>query len=450
VKSLDIKENERRNTIIFFLLAFVLLFALNSLTPYVNDDLSYKEVYGTGKPVESLADIASSLVRHYFLWGGRVVGIAFTQLFLFIQPKAVFNVCNSVEYLIFIWLIAHVAIRSHKPTTRDYVFVFSLSWLSYFSWGDDFLWLNGSCVYLWPTVFTLLYILKTEDFLRDEKDGSMHAILMFLLGLLAGWSTENAGAAAAFFSLGHILYGKFMRKNKIPAFLIAGFIGCTIGFLFLILAPGNYVRLDGVSMHGYEKINIIVTWISRFFIFLGVFAYCNIPLLILNAVLLKKGKNIKSWILETNVLVYVLALLAGHNSMILSPEYPPRAMITATSYFMIVLLKYIDYQKDSGVIDGVRRKAEIVFLAIMLISLPFTFQEDYRIMKGVNGIDSILEEARANGETDVRIDSPKASIWNIHSVISPGRHYLSSNPEQWFNRLLSERHGLSSVADGKI
>ena len=105
------------------------------------------------------------------------------------------------------------------------------------------LWLIGSCNYLWGTTILLLFLLPFRlQFDSNKSSNSIFKIVyMFLFGILAGWTNENNAAALLTLIVLFACYRLF-NKQKLQAWNYSGFIGALIGFLMMILSPGNRIR----------------------------------------------------------------------------------------------------------------------------------------------------------------------------------------------------------------
>ena len=56
--------------------------------------------------------------------------------------------------------------------------------------GQNCIWLIGSCNYLWTMTFMLLFIYQ-YTFRSDEKNTILRIIIFFLFGIIVGWTNEN-------------------------------------------------------------------------------------------------------------------------------------------------------------------------------------------------------------------------------------------------------------------
>ena len=77
------------------------MFKLNTLTGYVVDD--YLK-YMAAVKIHTIGDMYQALERYYLTWSGRVWGEFFSLLFLS-MPKSIFNIANSVIYIVLLLLV---------------------------------------------------------------------------------------------------------------------------------------------------------------------------------------------------------------------------------------------------------------------------------------------------------------------------------------------------------
>ena len=106
----------------------------------------------------------------------------------------------------------------------------------------------GSTVYLWTITIMVWFLLPYHFSLRPTRtlaDSYLAAGAMFLLGILAGWGEENASLATIVAAAAVTLYSG--HKGQRYRWQIAGVAGSVLGFIALVAAPGNFVRVAEVS-----------------------------------------------------------------------------------------------------------------------------------------------------------------------------------------------------------
>ena len=102
--------------------------------------------------------------------------------------------------------------------------------------GQVFLWLDGSCNYSFTLLFQLLFIYLILNINKKNY------LLYLFISILAGMCNENSSLSLIVFLLLYIINNRDNLKVK-----IVSLVGLIMGYLFLFLAPGNYVRMETVS-----------------------------------------------------------------------------------------------------------------------------------------------------------------------------------------------------------
>nr|WP_308611901.1 DUF6056 family protein [uncultured Dialister sp.] len=124
------------------------------------------------------------------------------------------------------------------------------------------IWLSGACNYLWAMVLLLLFLIPyiRHYFTDGEVEyGSWLAPVMFLLGLAAGDTNENT---ICWIGLTGIFYlWKCYRYKTLRPWMIAGFIGLSLGYGLLVLAPENLVRLADDYKDKFTT-HVALIWLS--------------------------------------------------------------------------------------------------------------------------------------------------------------------------------------------
>lgn len=135
-----------------------LIFVLNCWTPLFADDYSYSFSRITGEPMSGFMDMVLSMYDHYMGWGGRILTHFLASIFIFL-PKWIFNILNTAVYLAFAWYLYKFAtIHSKEPQPVFYALVQLGLWFFLPRYGQNILWLIGSCNYLWAALFILAFI----------------------------------------------------------------------------------------------------------------------------------------------------------------------------------------------------------------------------------------------------------------------------------------------------
>lgn len=407
---------------LFWVLAIATLFGfillLNILTPMIADDYWYSFILGKdpNTRVTSLSDIIGSQITHYFWWGGRSIVHCIVQGLLMLPPF-VADLLNSIVFIIYISLIYYLIKGYTKHSLALFLFIFFSVWFLQPSVGDTILWMTGSGNYLWGTVLILFFILPFR-FYSGQKQASLksyiYACLFFLYGIIAGWTNENTGGAMIVLAI--LFIGLFyIKKWDIPKWAISGLTGAIIGYLFMILAPGNMVRA-GESMP-FD----IQVFAFRFIVHSSDLVYfCGIILLVYIFLFsLSEHKNFrftKMPLQQQTSIIFLVAMLASVYAMVLSPAFPPRAWFGTITFLIIgVGIIYVSLQDKLQYFLTTRN------ICILLLGIGFSFSS-YDALKDINICHQTMKEreilirnAKLNDETSIKVNRFRSYTKFTHS-----------------------------------
>ena len=87
-------------SIVLLGIILVSIFILSYLQPIYADDYNYAFIFGTSERISNFSDIFKSLGIFYNSWGGRVIPMFLSHLFLW-WGRGIFAICNTIVYFIF-------------------------------------------------------------------------------------------------------------------------------------------------------------------------------------------------------------------------------------------------------------------------------------------------------------------------------------------------------------
>lgn len=426
---------------------FLLMLVLNIFTPLIADDYTYSVHRVTKEPITSFWQILSSQYSHYFEWGGRSVVHTLAQLFLW-MGKPFFTFINTVAYLaLTLILYAHAVLgsdRKYQPAV--FLLIHLLIWFTVPVFGQTVLWLVGSCNYLWGSLIIFGFLLRYRIALTGSvRQGWWWIPLWFLFGVLAGWCNENTSGMAVMLTILFLILGK-LKGQKPAAWSFAGLAGVAIGFVVMILAPGNYVR----SEYFEESSNIIIRYLTRFerstdilmdemLVLCLVFVALYVVLLYSHATLTQK----------LTPLLYFLGSLACNYAMVLSPIYPARArfgvmvtLVTACLSCLVEVEKAWPRAAASKTF-GMGRWAVTGCLLFTFVFSYFTASGDlFTTWRMSVAREEYIESEKAAGNLNVQVSQivPETSYNPLY-----GLEDIQSDPEHWVNQAAARYFGLESI-----
>ncbi|WP_313886613.1 DUF3329 domain-containing protein [Enterococcus hulanensis] len=238
------KTKRKMGIILVFI--FIFMFIMNSMSPLVYDDYHYFV------KTSSIKTIFADEFHQYMNWTGRslvhLIFRFFTKL-----PKPFFNAYNSLMFTVLVYQSVYLAsVKKEKMKNNLFIktgVVFALFWLFIPCYHEVFLWMAGSINYLTAIVIMLSFILVYHKAIinnqiakRLKRTNCWKIIGVFFLGIAAGWCNENTSAGTLLIVIGYVLINVALKKRRIEGWMISGVLGNLIGFMFMILAPGNAVR----------------------------------------------------------------------------------------------------------------------------------------------------------------------------------------------------------------
>jgi hypothetical protein len=432
-------------------LVFAAVYLLNVLYPYWSDDLIYSFKWASpGKnsgPITGFRDILESQYLHYFLWGGRTVAHTLLQTLLW-WGKTYSDILNSLMFVIYtlsIYRIANLGAKK-KYNLRLFILTVLLVWFLQTSFRDTVIWLTGSLNYMWMTVFALLFIYPyCRLYLKETVTGSpLYAALMFLCGVIVGWSHENAFIAALLFVF-ITLFLLYRKKQEIPLWAKIGLAGLLLGAAFLLFAPGNQLRLaESIASHNrsefvFYRLCYGIYMVAYYFFYLGipaitaaagfyiVYKYCG-----------KAGTG------QYRVLacVFFASGAAVLFSMIASPVFYDRNMFGFVTFVIVgILLLYVNWNfKQPLIAKSVR--ILVPLLVLLALSQYFFVAKDARAIKRTaDARERQIEEQKRQGITNIVIKEKQPVLLTgfLH------KQELATDTAYWINRACANYYGVHTI-----
>ena len=379
---------------------FLVMLVFNWLTPLISDDYSYLLRFPTHDSVETFWDIVVSQYYHYMQWGGRTIAIGLNQLFLWLG-KWVFNLANAAAFTFTVWLCAKLAAGQKKLHPAFLLVVLALFFHFNPAFGAVNLWMCGSCVYLWPLMLGLVFLLPYRLQLdRDLSWGRGAAVGMFFAGVAAGWGNENTSGAVLLACLLLCVLSRLLL-GRTPLWQLTGAAGCLAGFLLLMCAPGQWVRMDRAGEDSRGFLTVLLTRVMNATHTLRLY---GLVLAILFAAvyfcLLLCRPSLRAALFPA--FWFVMGLAANY-ALILSPVYYVRSFYAVLAFWVIAtgsaLIGLAQHQPSLGKLpQGLLAGGLCVLLCFDLVEGGYDIL-NYSIMRQVRE-ETILTQV-AQGERDI-------------------------------------------------
>lgn len=409
---------------------FLFIFLLNVLTGYSGDDFGY------ARDNDNLIEAIQNEYYQYLNWGGRNVAHLTARIFLML-PKVVFNVLNSIVYVsVTLLMYGYMNFKKYRPDI--YLFIIVTCWLFFPQYGEAVFWITGACNYLWGLFWILLSLFPFARYLDDSNSGKNTSItflvMQTVISLLAGWCNENTSGGLILFMLFCLIYYKVVQGKTIRVWMVSSLVASIIGFLIMVLAPGNAIRTQVVIAEGTDvslayKMARITFAVEEYWLYLLI----AITILIIYYCCQKQiGKIILP-------IVYTMIAFAVAYALLLSPLISKRALFGATGFLIIAitsLISNLDVWKHKMTISII-----VTFLTwYCLFSLfgvcvaTITTYQEYSVQMG------IIEQAQHDGLENVIV--PEIEKRTVYSGFID---ILTDDPDYWTNRMARKYYGLDSL-----
>lgn len=456
-----------KKTAISFVGIFLFLFLFNNLTPmYFGDDYVYSfiwEGHSIYEPltenavrISSWKDLFDSQWLHYFTWSGRTVNHTLAQFFLW-KGKNVFNVFNALAGTV---LAAEVYWCINKGVITKDISAGMICWIFFLLWsftpafGTVFLWLDGSCNYLWPIVlltgFSIPYIKKYYSFPAKNEKRTWFCIFIFLFGTIAGWTNENTGCWIILVLLLFLVTHR--KKEGMENWMYFGLAGLMTGYALLMFSPGNMVRLyaeqNGHSWLTFERVK------GQFELFGFIFCYFQLFLwyFSLRSLFSLKKRTQENIALEKEVkIVKILCVIAfGMTAvMIFSPGFPPRSGFPGTVCLAIATGILLRIQNEYGIML-IQNKAKKFLIYMSLIYFGMTTVVAFSHYYGLhNYTENIIASAKQLETKEVVLNVSPLEDPSLAEHVMSGYHVaglgISEDVNEWKNVAFARYYGIKGI-----
>lgn len=445
-----IADAEKRKKTLFYLTvaaAGILILIFNVLTPMMTDDLFYSTAVSEAT---SFWDLVMQEYQQYMTWSGRSVSHLLLRCFLRMD-KMVFNVANSVVFVLLTLLIYWNVEHKKRYDTPIYILINLLLWIFGVVFRQTVLWETGAFNYLWGSTIIMSFITAYRYGLKhagELKAPALWAIFMPILGVLAGWCNENTsggGILMVWICLGIYLYEKRGEVKKIRLWMITGLIGQVTGFLFMILAPGNALRAATKEeehsgwfayLSRFQKITLAVR--NNFLILL-------IIGLLLFIIIRYQAESWKAvWNLSRYGILWAFVFLATCYALVLTPEPMPRAYFGAGIFLTTAVTNFF---VDVSAKEKIFASLKTGLIATMLLIMFFTYMDSganlARIYREYNERDIYLTQKAQEGVTDVTVPMLRP---DFETKYSDGYNSdIQEDPSYWINVAYASYYGFNTV-----
>ena len=427
---------QRTQNIIVLGCLYGIIFSLVYMSPLGMDDYIYAIQQNT------MLEAFRMELHQYLTWTGRSIAHLSLRFFLLLPRIVTILLMPAVFIAILLYTLAmiHGPGWREKTTIYQIFLLFTAFWFLVPKFGSVFFYMasfaNYALMLLLAFVFLYPYRALWEKKSTTDRHRFVTVLGMFLLGILAGWTNENTGLMVIFFSLiiiGYLLY----QKQKPPLWAYSGAFASIVGFLFLALAPGNYVRMANPDFAHWAAGSIGY----KFYIFFSRNIHINqiLIFLLVFLVLLLWWKK-REWLDVTkpyvqNSLLFLFVAAIGAFSLVAAPFQPNRILLSVTVFLFISIFSVVFYRFPHN------QKVALLAIGITCISVGynlFLFIENYQIQKERM---QILE--KAHNEKDIVWPPFKHS--NTYFFIGNDSDDIKEDPTYFINTFASKYYHVRSM-----
>lgn len=450
---IQIMRTERFKKTVFYVsiaVVFIMILAYNFFTPYLSDDLFYKMDVDQAN---SIWDLIKQQYEEYLTNSGRFIGQFNIRLSL-IGSKMIFNIINSIMFVLLALLIYYNIYGRKKHDTYLFIFIVCMIWRYSVEFGQTVLWLCGACNYLWGSVIILGFIsfYRSRLHAADMDHGAGTALICLIFGVAAGWCNENTSGGALLimmiFTAFTCVNRKREKKKIILPYMITAHLGVICGLAGMLLAPGITRRAEAMG----ENYSGILGYLSRFYKISMTVRELFFELLcffIIVTILAFICKN-KSLIVHKSF-PFIVAAIATSYALIMSPPPMDRAHFGAGVFLLIacvqsfVLVVYETDGKSSH--QELFTVGKYAVISILCLWLFFTYVENLvnlgRIYREENERIDIIQEAVANGENTVVVPQYRPAFENRYSNAHASD--MTPDPDYWINHFYRNYYKIGKV-----
>lgn len=221
-----------------YLLVFYLLNVITQSSVFLCGD---DYMYGTfGKD-----GIIKNIFSYYNTGNGRWL-VNIIDSFILKYDRYIYILINPLMICFVVILLSKIANKlahneKNKNTLKIAIILFSS--LNILMTREVIYWITGSMNYLFPAFMFLL----SYYFFLEIKDGNLKYIKIFpLVTFITGASVEQFGLMITGILTIEYL-NKIIKHKKFNKYEIIAYITCVIGLASIIIAPGNFVRVEDAS-----------------------------------------------------------------------------------------------------------------------------------------------------------------------------------------------------------
>lgn len=418
---------------------FIFFLILNILTPLCLDDYQYMYSWSDGSKITSISQIFSSMYAHGQVMNGRIFCHFWVQFFLLL-PKMIFNFLNAAVFTLLMYIGFHFVTWHCRCNSLYFLILTGFVWYYVPTFGQTNLWLDGSLNYLWALTMACLFLIVYWKLFTQYNESCKKAlkwqIPFYIFSFYAGGFTEMSSLTMMTGAVLFLFLVRCYHRNSIPRWSIISLACSILGFLFMLLQPGEQANrvVDNPSF---------ITFLNKFIVAVEQMHTFLYILLILWCILFAVSCYTK---IETDKLcssgVFFLMCLAANFFTIAGSSYPDRVMYPCTFYLILANCILI--------FSLIHTKHKIFSIALCAgYSMVFLFQiilGSYDVLRSYDiyhDRDSYIKQEVANGNLDIYVEiiRPRTK----YSVLYNTRDLGQESGDEFPNNYIAKYYNANSI-----
>lgn len=390
---------------ILLMASYLLVYLIGYLTPMHSDDFGYYEL--------GLSWLAH--YQHYIGWSGRFVVDYLVSALLALNKHALIVGVNSLIFVSLIYTVSTLPFYKkpydYKIICQLYSILFICYWMGNPDLGQTAFWIVGSANYLWPCLFSALFLKYFLRAVHSSEKKSFHYVCL-ALAFFVGASNEVMSATMVAL-LGFALIFSFYKKYHNRHWILCCFLLMLFGAALLLLAPGNRVRAahplfqDWYALSFSERIYIhLIDRLPKVYKAFSNFAGLYVLVLVLFWRRIRQA--------ECNDQGLVFLFLAGSVmaaiSMFAAPAVASRAYLTVMYFLWLSFSSVVSVFLQGKVLAGVR------FFNVLTGFLVVVFVMSYAVQ--------LRAYYHAYLQSQIRIDLIKRGVARGEKVMAVPDYYF--------------------------
>ena len=376
---------------IFFIIIGVAFYLLDRFSLFIIDDYMYAFKYGTYEPIRTLKDIFESQCDHYMQLNGRFLVHCVVQLFCGILGVEWFRIINTIMFVLFCAMTTRLVCGTYRAPIMWYVLTSFAIWLFIPKIGMTILG-NIACGvnYLWVGVASVAFILLHQK-VAEAKFSTLVNIGLGVVGMLIGSLQESfsipiSGALFLYYCF------NFKKFRGSIVWLVCGY---WLGAIAMIVAPGNFIRLQKET----SSENIIIVSIRRFFAVFG--GYWLLILAVVFHIILWCSNRVKiKQFISQNILFYVMLLIGLAFTIIIA--YSGEHQLFFVGWLVILLTLRIIYTNWNCV--NLKTQQVVIAIIFLCIMPMYGYTHKYRAKDYVLR-EHLVERIQESKDGNVLVDN---------------------------------------------